>query len=127
MSRYPPGCKSLIGGHLLLLDSSGGLRGCSGDVNRRWNRVGSRAHMSVFLVEGLSQMLGTPYHGTAGRTSAAATATGTQVSRMSVMAVGMARMGCRTHYLALPTKGKTNSIPSLCNSHASFTYWNTSL
>lgn len=73
--------------------------------------------MRVLLVEGLSQMLSTAYHSPAGRTSTPATATGTQVSRMSVMAVGVARMGRRTHYLALPTKGKTKSAPSLCNSH----------
>lgn len=64
--------------------------------------MGSRAHVSVFLVEGLSQMLGTSYHRTSGGTSTTATATGTQMSRMPVMTVGMAWMGCRTYYLALP-------------------------
>lgn len=123
MSRYPPGCKSLIGGHLLLLDSSGGLRGRSGNVHRRWYRMGPGAYMCVLLVERLAQVLSTAYHGPAGGTSAPATAAGTQVSRMPVVAVGVTRMSRRTHHLALPTKGKTRPTPSLRNSHASFTYW----
>lgn len=89
--------------------------------------MGSRAHVSVFLVEGLSQMLGTSYHRASGGTSTTATATGTQMSRMPVMTVGMAWMGCRTYYLALPTKRKTKPILSLCGPHASLTYCNTSL
>lgn len=64
--------------------------------------MGSRAHVSVFLVEGLSQVLGTSYHRPAGGTPTTATAAGTQMSRMPVMTVGMTRMGCRTYYLALP-------------------------
>lgn len=89
--------------------------------------MGPRPHVGVLLIKGLPQMLGGPYHRPAGRTSATATAARTQMSGMAVMIVGMARMGCRTHYLALPTKAKTKSIPSLRNSHASPTYCNMSL
>lgn len=46
-------------------------------------------------------MLGTSYHRPPGGTSAAATTARTQMSRMPVMTVGMARMSCRTYYLAL--------------------------
>lgn len=111
MSRYPPRCKSLIGGHLLLLDSSSSLRRRSGDIHRRWHRVSPRAYMSVFLVERLSQMLGTPYHRPASRTSASSTATRTKMCWMSVMTVSMARVRCRTHYLALPiSRNKTHTF-----------------
>jgi len=127
VSNYPPGCESLIRGHLLLLDSGSSLRWCRGNVHRRRHRVGSRAHVSVFLVERLSQMLGTSYHRPPGGTPTTATAAGTQMSWMPVMTVGMTRMGCRTYYLALPTKRKTKSILSLCGPHASFTHCNTSL
>jgi len=123
--NYPPGCESLIRGHLLLLDSGSSLRRRSGNVHRRRHRVGPRTHMSVFLVERLSQMLGTAYHRPTDGTSAATTAARTQMSWMPVMTVSMARMGCRTYYLALPTKRK--STPSLCSSHAPSTYCNTSL
>lgn len=124
-SNYPPGCESLIRRHLLRLDSSSSLGRSSGNVHGRRHRVGPRAHMSVLLVEWLSQVLSTAYHRPAGGTSAAATAAGTQMSRMPVMAVGMARMGCRTYYLALPTKRKSTS--PLCGSHAPSTYCKTSL
>lgn len=104
MSRYPPGCESLIGGHLLLLDSSRSLRRRRGYVYRGWHSMGSWTYVSVFLVQGLSQMLGTSYYGPPCRTSAPATAPRTEVGRMPMMTVGMTRMGCRTHHLALPTK-----------------------
>lgn len=58
--------------------------------------------MGVLLVQGLSQVLGTSYYRPPCRTSAPATAPRTQVGRMPMMAVGMTRMGCRTHHLALP-------------------------
>lgn len=122
MSRYPPGCESLIGGHLLLLDSSRSLRRRGSYVHRGWHSMGSRAHMSVLLVQGLPQVLGTSYYRPPCRTSTPATAPRTEVGRMPMMAVGMTRMGCRTHHLALPTKPKTKPNPSLCNSHASFLY-----
>lgn len=70
-------------------------------------------------------MLGTSYHRPPGGTPATATAAGTQMSRVPVMTVGMTRMGCRTYYLALPTKRK--SILSLWDPHALFTYCNMSL
>lgn len=72
-------------------------------------------------------MLGTSYYRPPCRTSTPATAPRTEVGRMPMMTVGMTRMGCRTHHLALPTKPKTKSNPSLCNSHAFFTYFKKSL
>lgn len=106
MSRYPPGCESLIGGHLLLLDSSGGLRRRGGDVHRRRHRVGPRAHVSVLLIQRLAEVLGASYDSPANRTPTAAAAAGTQVRRMPVGNVGMTRMGRRTHHLALPIKAR---------------------
>lgn len=47
-------------------------------------------------------MLGTPYHRSACGASTATTTPRTQMDRMPMMAVGMTRMGCRAHHLALP-------------------------
>lgn len=114
MSRYPPGCESLIGGHLLLLDSSGGLRRRGGDVHRRRHRVGPRAHVSVLLIQRLAEVLGAPYDSPANGTPTAAAAAGTQVRRMPVRNVGMTRMGRRTHHLALPIKARKIPVVTPC-------------
>lgn len=92
----------------MLLNSGSSLRGRSGNIYGRRHR--SRAHVSVFLIERLPQMLGTSYHGPASGTSATTTTAWTQMSRMPMMTVGMTRMGCRTYYLALPIKRKTKFI-----------------